>query len=144
MHDETRAHLVAWQAEIQAEIPGAEAAVTTARGQLAHATRAEIAERNRVRDLRTAVQLPPGCVLASVIAARLAEAAKAPPGFPSVRVAELALETAERNLADLLEALQQINFMLSPPAARPVTEDERQAATVGDGFDPIIMPARAA
>ena len=139
MHTETRAHLIAWRAEIEAELPGAKAAADVARGRLAHATSAEAAEKARVTDLRDAVkQLPATRNVASSITVRLAEAVKTPAGTPSSRAATLALETAENNHADMLEALVQIDFMLAPAA--PAPEEAQPVGVTTKAFETIVMP----
>jgi transposase-like protein len=138
MNDETRAHLIAWRAEIEAGLAGAKAAADVARGRLAHATSAEAAEKARVTDLRDAVkQLPATRNVASSITVRLAEAVKTPAGAPSSRAATLALETAESNHADLIEAIAQIDIILAPPLA---AVEAPPVGTTTKAFETIVMP----
>jgi hypothetical protein len=143
MIESTRAVLLGAREEIAAKIDPVIAELAVLRAQLADAEALATAERERIADLENTVRAflaPSKGYLANALRSHLEEAAK-PGKSPCVRVIGRAIDEREFHLADLREALGQVDAMLRPSAPPALSIVQNETRPTLEPFDPIVMPA---
>jgi len=140
MNEETRAVFLTWRDEIEAEIVTAEKNLETSRAAVQVAMDAIKTESARIGALTASLsRLRPKQDVANALRIRLAKAAQPSPAT-ATRGHDERVRELEFAIADMRQALAQIDIILRDPEPSSAPLDTRPPVPPLPAHDPIVLP----